>query len=267
MSDSLITSHTEDHLHFVSINRPQKRNALTVEMIDDLATAVRAADDAPQVRAVIVSGVGTMFSAGIDVMSLAGHRADAGERNAARWLRRLADRLQDSLHQIESTEVPVIAALHGHAVGLGMELALACDLRVATEDCKLAIPESRLGLVADVGGTTRLCRTVGPSRAKDMLMTARSLDAAEALSWGLVNRVVSGDQAVAAAVELANEIAQNAPLAVGLAKLIVDQGDGLDKHSQMAIERWAQSQLITTSDVGEAMSAFMEKRPVRFKGA
>ena len=166
MSDALITARTEDHLHFVTINRPEKRNALTVEMVEQLAAAVRQADEAPQVRAVILAGAGPMFSAGIDVMSLAAHRANAGERNTARWLRRLADGLQYALHEIESTEVPVIAALHGRVIGLGMEVALACDLRVATEDCQLAIPESRLGLVADVGGTTRLCRTVGASRAK-----------------------------------------------------------------------------------------------------
>ena len=266
MSDSLVTSRTEDHLHFVTINRPEKRNALTLEMIELLAAAVREADEKPQVRAVILSGEGSMFSAGIDVMSLASDRAEASGRNAARWIRRLADRLQYALHEIESIEVPVIAALHGRVLGLGMELALACDLRVAADDCLFAIPEARLGLVADVGGTTRLCRTVGPARAKDMLMTARSLDAAEALQWGLVNRVVPAAELKSAAIALANQIAENAPLAVGLAKLIVDQGDGLDKQTQMAIERWAQSQLITTADVGEAMSAFLEKRPAKFKG-
>lgn len=266
MSDSLVTSRTEDHLHFVTINRPEKRNALTLEMIELLAAAVREADEKPQVRAVILSGEGSMFSAGIDVMSLASDRAETADRNAARWIRRLADRLQYALHEIESIEVPVIAALHGRVLGLGMELALACDLRVAADDCLFAIPEARLGLVADVGGTTRLCRTVGPARAKDMLMTARSLDAAEALQWGLVNRVVPAAELKSAAIALANQIAENAPLAVGLAKLIVDQGDGLDKQTQMAIERWAQSQLITTADVGEAMSAFLEKRPAKFKG-
>jgi enoyl-CoA hydratase/carnithine racemase len=130
----------------------------------------------------------------------------------------------------------------------------------------LSMPEARLGLVADVGGTTRLCRTVGPARAKDMLMTAREVKAQEALQWGLLNRVAPAGEAVAAARGLALEIAQNAPLAVGMAKRIVDQGDGLDKHTQMALERWAQSQLISSEDVGEAMAAFFDKRPPQFRG-
>ena len=118
---------------------------------------------------------------------------------------------------------------------MGLELTLAFDLRVATDDCRFAIPESRMGLVADVGGTTRLSRVVGPSRAKDMLLTAASIDAAEALQWGLVNRVVPAIDLLPAALKLAQQIAQNAPLAVGMAKLIVDQGDGLDKRTQMAV--------------------------------
>ena len=162
--------------------------------------------------------------------------------------------------------MPVIGALHGQVLGLGLELALAFDLRVATDDLQLAIPEARLGLVADVGGTTRLSRAVGPSRAKDLLMTARSLDAAEALQWGLVNRVVPPEELMSRAIELAQQIAANAPLAVGMAKLIVDQGDGLDKRTQMALERWAQSQLLGTADVQEAVLAFMHKRPPKFQG-
>ncbi len=267
MSESLITRETKDSILFVTINRPEKRNALTPEMVHELADAVQSADNDPTVRAVIVSGAGPMFSAGVDVFALAQARAECGARNAGRWLRRLADRLQDSFYRIESTEVPVIGALHGKVLGLGVEVALAFDLRVASNDLELSIPEARLGLVADVGGTTRLARTVGPSRAKDLLMTSRSIDAAEALSWGLVNRVVSPGEVIEGATALVRQIVTNAPLAVGMAKLIIDQGDGLDKHTQMAIERWAQSQLITTEDALEAVSAFAEKRPAKFKGA
>lgn len=264
MPDPLILSRTEGDIHHVILNRPEKRNALTMEMVDEIGTAVAAVDRLPNVRAVIVSANGPIFSAGVDLMSLGQSKAEAG--NPGRWLRRLADRLQYALNTIEATEVPVIGALHGQVMGLGLELALAFDLRVGTEDLKLSIPEARVGLVADVGGTTRLCRVVGPSRAKDLLMTARSIDAREALDWGLLNRVVPGANVVGAATELAQQIAANAPLAVGMAKRLVDQGDGLDKHTQMALERWAQSQLITTEDVGEAMSAFFEKRPPKFQG-
>jgi len=265
-SASLIRARTEGELHFVTIHRPEKRNALTPAMLEELAAAVREADRHPQVRAVIVSGEGPIFSAGIDIMSLAESRAEIGDGNPGRWLRRLAERLQEALNSIESTELPIIGALQGQVLGMGLELALAFDLRVATSDLKLSIPETRLGLVADVGGTTRLSRVVGPSRAKDMLMTARAVEADEALQWGLVNRVVPAANLMEATVALAREIAANAPLAVGMAKLIIDQGDGLDRHAQMALERWAQSQLITTADVGEAMGAFLEKRPPKFQG-
>jgi enoyl-CoA hydratase/carnithine racemase len=266
MSHPAIKSRVEERILFVTIARPEKRNALLPEMIHAISDAVRAADDDAQVRAVIVHGEGPMFSAGIDVNALGGMLGGGDGRNPARLLRRLADRLQDSLNTIEATELPVIGALHGAAMGLGLELALAFDLRVASTDCQLSIPESRVGLVADVGGTTRLARTIGPSRAKDMLLTARNVAADEALGWGLVNRVVPADQVLPTAIALANQIMQNAPLAVGLAKLIVDQGDGVPKATQMAIERWAQSQLITTEDLGEAFMAFVEKRPPKFQG-
>ncbi|MGD9723000.1 MAG: enoyl-CoA hydratase/isomerase family protein [Pirellulales bacterium] len=266
MAEPLVTSRVEERILFVTINRPEKRNALTPAMIDQLAAAVRSADDNAQVRAVIVHGAGPMFSAGIDIMALGESLGAAEATHPARALRRLADRLQDALNVIEATEVPVIGALHGQVMGLGLELALAFDLRVASADCQLSIPESRVGLVADVGGTTRLARTVGPSRAKDMLLTARNVAADEALAWGLVNRVVPAAELLPAATALAGDIMRNAPLAVGLAKLIVDQGDGLPKSAQMAIERWAQSQLISSDDVKEAFMAFVEKRPPKFQG-
>ncbi len=266
MASALVTTRTAGALRFVTINRPEKRNALTPQMLEDLAEAIRDVDREPAIRAVIVTGEGPIFSAGIDVMSLAESQGAAGELNPARWLRGFAERLQHALDVIEATEVPVIGALQGQVLGMGLELALSFDLRVAADTCLFSMPEARMGLVADVGGTTRLSRVVGPSRAKDMLFTARSLDAAEALQWGLVNRVVPAADLVAAATALAEQIAGNAPLAVGMAKLIVDQGDGLDKRTQMALERWAQSQLISTADVQEAVVAFLEKRTAKFQG-
>jgi enoyl-CoA hydratase/carnithine racemase len=266
MSAELITTRLGGPIYYVAINRPEKRNALTLEMMEALAEAVRGVDRHPEARAVIVHGEGPVFSAGIDVLALAGTRASAGELNAGRWLRRFAEALQHALHRIEQTEVPVIGALHGKTLGMGLELACAFDLRVADPALELALPETRLGLIADVGGTTRLTKIIGPSRTKDLLMTARTLGAEEALAWGLVNRISAPGGALAAAEALAHEIAKNAPLAVGLAKLVVDQGDGVDRHTQMFIERLAQSQLIATEDLGEAMGAFLEKRPAQWKG-
>lgn len=266
MSESLIRTELDGDLYIVRIHRPEKRNALTPAMLEELAAAVHRAPAEPGVRAVIVAGEGPIFSAGIDVMSLAQSRAEAGKVDPGRWLRRLATALQHALHTIEAVELPVLGALQGQVLGMGLELALSFDLRVASDDCKLSMPETRLGLIPDVGGTTRLCRTVGPSRAKDMIMTARVVEASEALEWGLVNRLVPEAELWDATVALAREIAANAPLAVGMSKLVIDQGSGLDQHAQMSLERWAQSQLIATSDVSEAMTAFFEKRPPRFQG-
>jgi enoyl-CoA hydratase/carnithine racemase len=190
MTTSRVQSRLDGQVLHVTLNRPEKRNALTPQMLYDLAAAVREVDRQPAVRAIIVAAEGPIFSAGIDLMSLAEAQGASEGRNAGRWLRRFAEELQHALDLIEATEVPVIGALQGQVLGLGLELALAFDLRVATSDLTLSIPESRIGLVADVGGTTRLARTIGPSRAKDMLLTSRSVDAHEALAWGLVNRVV-----------------------------------------------------------------------------
>ena len=267
MPHPTIKTRVDDSILYMSIDRPEKRNALTPDMIDAISEAVSGADDHPDVRAVVVHAEGPIFSAGVDLAMIGEMAGGAVGKNPARMLRRLAERLQTALNRLEATEVPVIGALHGQVLGLGLELALAFDLRVASEDCLMSIPEARIGLVADVGGTTRLARTVGPSRAKDLLMTARSIGADEALGWGLVNRVVPSVNLLPTAVALAQQIAANAPLAVGLAKLIVDQGDGVPKQTQMAIERWAQSQLIDTADVAEAVQAFMQKRPPKFRGA
>ncbi|MBI2425921.1 MAG: enoyl-CoA hydratase/isomerase family protein [Candidatus Hydrogenedentes bacterium] len=265
MGESFIHSRQEGPIFYITLARADKRNALTIDMMEDIAAAALKADELADVRAILLTAEGPIFSAGIDIMALAGFSQVADGLSAARLLRRGAGRLQECLNVLEATELPVIGVLQGQVIGLGLELALACDLRVGASDLKMSIPESRMGLVADVGGTTRLCRAVGPSRAKDLLMTARSLEADEALQWGLLNRVAPLDELMATAEKLAADIARNAPLAVGAAKLLVDQGDGLDRHTQMALERWAQSQLITSGDCQEAFMAFMEKRPPSFK--
>ena len=211
MPHPTIKTRVDDSILYVSIDRPEKRNALTPDMIDAISEAVSGADDHPDVRAVVVHAEGPIFSAGVDLAMIGEMAGGAVGKNPARMLRRLAERLQTALNRLEATEVPVIGALHGQVLGLGLELALAFDLRVASEDCLMSIPETRIGLVADVGGTTRLARTVGPSRAKDLLMTARSIGADEALGWGLVNRVVPSVNLLPTAVALAQQIAANAP--------------------------------------------------------
>ena len=259
----LITTRREDALFFVGLNRPEKRNAIHRDLLLELVDVIAAAEAERDVRAIILYGEGPVFSAGVDVAML---RGDIAGETPPRPFRALVGDMQAALSRLEAVEKPVIAALHRYAAGLALELALACDLRVATTDCELGLPEVRLGLIPDVGGTTRLVRTVGYARAKELLMTGRMIRAEEALALGLVSEVVAPGEHLAAATRLAAVIAANAPLAVGLAKKLVDLGHGLDKHTFQQLELFAQSVLLRTEDVREGVAALTERRPPRFTG-
>src|SRR5690242_20358596 len=259
---TLITSRRDGALLYVVLNRPEKRNAIHREMLVELVDAIAAAERTPDVRAVILHGEGAVFSAGVDFGMLAGDVK--GE--APLPFRTLVGDMQAALSRIEAIEKPVIAAMHRYVPGLGLELALACDLRIATADCELGLPEVRVGLVPDVGGTTRLVRTVGYARAKELVMTGRMIRAEEALAIGLVNQVVPPGEHVAAATRLAEEIAANAPLAVGLAKRLVELGSNVDQHTFLGMELLAQSILLRTDDAREGARALAERRPPRFTG-
>jgi enoyl-CoA hydratase/carnithine racemase len=259
---SLVTSRRDGALRYVALARPEKRNAIHRAMLLELVEAVAAAEREPEVRAVIVYGEGPVFSAGVDLAMLAG---DVQGEQGLPFRTHVGD-MQAALSRLEAIEKPVIGALHRYVPGLGLELALAFDLRVATADCELGLPEVRLGLVPDVGGTTRLVRTVGYARAKELIMTGRMIRAEEALAIGLVHQVVPPGEHLAAAARLGEEIAANAPLAVGLAKRLVDLGANVDKQTFLAMELLAQSILLRTEDVREGARAVAERRPPRFSG-
>jgi len=262
MATSLVVTRREDAVLYVGLNRPEKRNAIHRDLLLALVDAVAAAERDRDVRAVIVYGEGPVFSAGVDFGMLAGDVE--GESRAP--FRTHVGEMQAALSRLEAIEKPIIGALHRYVPGLGLELALAFDLRVATSDCELGLPEVRLGLVPDVGGTTRLVRTVGYAKAKELVMTGRMIPAAEAAAIGLVNQVVPPGDHVAAAARLASEIAANAPLAVGLAKRLIDLGHGVDKQTFLQMELLAQSILVRTDDVREGARAAVERRPPRFTG-
>ena len=222
-----------------------------------------------EVRAVILYGEGEVFSAGIDFKSLTSDTGASSEASGGPDLarfRHFVGESQAALNRIESIEKPVIGAIHGYAGGLGLEIALACDARIVAKGTRLGMPEVRVGLVPDVGGTTRLARTVGYARAKELIMTARLVEADEAERIGLVNRVVAPGNHIVAAEELAREMARNAPVAVGLAKRIIDRGYSLDKMTFMELEMLAQSSLLMTEDFREGARALAERREPRFKG-
>jgi enoyl-CoA hydratase/carnithine racemase len=261
MSDG-VTTRDDGPVRLVALDRPAKRNAIDRAMLARLVEALDAAAADETIRVVVLHGEGQVFSAGVDLAML---KSDVGDGTAAGFRERVRG-MQAALARIETLEKPVIAAMHRYAAGLALELALACDLRVASEDCEMGLPEVRLGLVPDVGGTTRLVRTVGYAKAKELILTGRMIAADEALRIGLVTEVAPVGTHVESAARLAEEIAQNAPLAVGLAKRLIDLGASTDKHTFQAMELLAQSILLPTDDAHEGARALAERRAPRFVG-
>jgi enoyl-CoA hydratase/carnithine racemase len=258
----VITTRTEGAVALVGLNRPEKRNAITRDVLGALVDAVTAAERERHVRAIVLYGEGRVFSAGVDFTMLAGDLGGA-ERTP---FRAQVGEMQAAVTRLEAVEKPVIAAMHRYVPGLALELALACDFRIASDDCELGLPEVKVGLVPDVGGTTRLVRTVGYARAKELILTGRMIPASEALQIGLVTELAPVGTHLEAAIRLAEEIAQNAPLAVGLAKRLIDLGASTDKHTFQAMELLAQSILVPTEDAREGARALAERRPPRFAG-
>jgi enoyl-CoA hydratase/carnithine racemase len=258
----VITTRTEGAVALVGLNRPEKRNAITRDVLCALVDAVTAAERERHVRAIVVYGEGRVFSAGVDFTMLAGDLGGA-ERTP---FRAQVGEMQAAVTRLEAVEKPVIAAMHRYVPGLALELALACDFRIASEDCVLGLPEIAFGIVPDVGGTTRLVRTIGRAKAKELILTGRMIPANEALQMGLLTEVAPDGTHVEAAVRLAEEIAQNAPLAVGLAKRLVDLGADTDAHTFQAMELLVQSVLLKTDDAAEGARALAERRPPRFTG-
>ncbi|MCB9421640.1 MAG: enoyl-CoA hydratase/isomerase family protein [Ardenticatenaceae bacterium] len=247
----------------IVLNRPDKRNAINMELFRGVDTAVFQANKTPNLRAVLIRGEGKAFSAGIDVSALLGLAQEYGPHWQTR-MRSITDEFQGILTRLERLELPTIALLHGHCLGLALELALACDIRIAAEGTLLGLPETRLGFIPDVGGTTRLTRLVGPARAKELIFTGRQFDTTYAERSGIVNAVVPADELLAKGEELAAEISLAAPLAVGMAKRVIDGLADVDRGLQL--EGWAQSQLFNSEDFMEGAQSFMMKRPPQWKG-
>jgi enoyl-CoA hydratase/carnithine racemase len=261
--DDLVVAQQNDQVFEIILNRPDKRNAINLRLYEQLDLAVQQADRTAGIRAVIIRGRGEVFSSGIDLAALLNFSQKFGP-NWQQRMRSITHDFQAVLTKLERIEVPTIALLHGYCLGLAFEIALACDLKLAARGTKFGLPETRLGLIPDVGGTTRLTRIVGPTRAKEIIFTGRQFDAEIAAEWGIVNYVVSMENLSEKANQLIEEISLASPLAVGMVKRVIDGLADIDRGLQ--IEGWAQSQLFASEDFQEAVQAYMMKRPPEFKG-
>jgi enoyl-CoA hydratase len=250
---------TADRCALLTINRPDKLNALNAQIVAHLFDVLRALEADPQVRAVIVTGAGERaFVAGADIAELATMSPLSGVAVSRAG--------QDAFRFLETMSKPVLAALNGFALGGGLELALACHIRLASDNAKLGLPEVKLGIIPGYGGTVRLPRLVGRGRALELILTGEMIDASEAFRIGLVNRVFPAAELMPAARALAARIADNGPVAVGLALQAVDHGYHASTADALQLEANLFGLLAATTDMKEGMSAFLEKRKAEFRG-
>lgn len=261
MTKPAVIVRDEGSARIITLNRPDKRNAMNFDMLALVEQYIAEIVDNDAVRTVILNGAGSAFSAGIDFLALAG-----ADMSGSGKFRALVQRLQNITHQLARLEKPVIAVLHGYCIGMALEFALACDFRIAEAGTRINIEEVRLGLIPDVGGSTRLVRTIGLARAKELIMTGKTIDPETADKWGLVNEVAPAGEGLAMALRWHEELGKGAPQAVGLAKLVIDHAYDLDTQSSMKLEAMAQSLLIKSKDFQEGIASRIEKRAPTWKG-
>lgn len=247
----------DERVAFITVSRPEALNALDAELLLELAMAFDLCESDEEVRALVITGAGRAFVAGADLGALAQIADGFAGREVA-----LAG--QDVMNSLAAMPFPTVAAINGFALGGGLELALACDLRVAAPTAKLGLPEVTRGLIPGYGGTQRLSRLIGLSRAMDLVLTGRMVSAEEALQMGLVHRVA--DDAVAAAIELAHTCIRNAPVALGLAKEAMVRGADVTLPQGLEIEADLFGLAATTDDAKEGIASFLEKRDPEFRG-
>jgi enoyl-CoA hydratase/carnithine racemase len=259
MSAASIAIRRESSILIITLNRPERRNAISRQMMDEIIVAAQDADQDPAVRTLVLTGGVQYFSAGADL-------TEAGQVESA------VDGLQyfQSLHRLTATleglAKPVIAAIEGYCLTGGCELALACDIRVAGEGATFAITSARIGTMAGAGGTQRLPRIVGLANALEMLFSADPIDAREAFRIGLINRKTERGGALQQALEMAAVYAERAPLSLAFAKRAVRRGMQMDLASGIDLETFMTTCIYGTADRREGITAFLDKRKAEFKG-
>jgi len=257
---SLVAVEDRGPVRHIVMDREEKRNALNRELVEGLGEAFEEAAGDDSVRVVVLRGAGPMFSAGMDLADLSELSGNAGNLHAYRAP------LLEVYNQLEEMMKPTIAQIHGAAIGGAMELALAADLRTMAEDAIAGLFETRIGLIPDLGGCSRLPSVVGLGIAKELIMTGKAIDGREAHRVGFANRIGSADELDAVTDQLANELLACAPMAVGLSKRIMDTAAKPVFGKTLEDEGKAQEFLAQTEDFAEGTRAFREKRDPEFAG-
>jgi enoyl-CoA hydratase/carnithine racemase len=257
MADEVLLVERRDEVAVLTLHRPEKLNALShaVEVALDAAIGGEAVRDA---RVVVLAGAGRAFSAGADVTEFPDQDPGA--------ILRYYEGIGTVFERFRALPQPTIAAIHGYCLGGGLELALACDLRVADATAVFGLPEVDIGIVPSSGGTVALTRLVGPGRAKELILLRDRFDAAAALRLGVITEVVEEGEALPTALAWAGELAAKPPLAVRVAKAATDAAGEASREAALQIERTAYAMLAQTADADEAARAFIEKRAPRFEG-
>lgn len=254
-----IEAKVEDHIGYISLKRKEAANALSQAMLREFMTQLKEWSFNKEIRAVIITGDGEkVFCAGADLRE----RKEMTEKE----VHQAVARIRETVNLIHDFPVPVIAAINGAAIGGGLELALACDIRIAAVNAKVGLSETTLGIIPGAGGTQRLAREIGLQRAKQLIFTGDTLTADQAYEWGLLLKVVPFNQLMQEATELAGKIAQNGPIAVKQAKFAINHGTEVDLVTGLAIEKNAYEVIIPTKDRLEGLQAFKEKRKPQYKG-
>ena len=247
-----------NQIGIIKINRPQVRNALNNETVTEILAAFEELENDQEIGVIIFTGVGEKaFAAGADINQLTTRKAMEAFK---------AGSMSDVYRRIENSKKATIAAINGFALGGGSELAMSCDIRMASENAKFGLPELNLSVIPGAGGTQRLTRIIGKGRAMNMILAGEFISASEAKAIGLVSDVVPLEELMDAALEKASKIVAKGPLAIQMAKLVVNRGFEVDMDTGLLIESLAQAFLYTTEDKVEGTKAFLEKRQPSFSG-
>lgn len=256
MTEPTVLTSVADGVGTITLDRPERRNAIDWPTLDAIEAAFVALGKSPEARVILLRGNGKAFCSGIDLDALATF-AQPDERPGGAALRETIARIQGVFAKVAQLEKPVVAALHGTCLGLGLELVLAADLRVAEAGTTFGLPEMVMGLLPDCGGTTRLSRLVGRSAAKRIILTGDRIGADEALRIGLVDEVAPAGALDGAVADLCGRIARRSPLAIGLAKRAIDACEGMGPARQFELEGYVQSLIMGAPDFMEHLQRGM----------